>query len=555
LVSAPIDFPPDGVPTEIDFLNQEEHQQFWEGTLAQYNAITTYDADVHYIITDDTGASFVTAVTGGGGDGSVDINGIVSESAALSGDEFIFYDTSAAANRKITLSELQAITGWTSTSGATASQVQSISDNTDKVGISTEQAAAIVTNTEKVGITTDQSSEIAANTLKVGITTEQSAAIAGSVTLGTTQSITGAKTFINGFNVGDVEVSHSERLTGFLGDTALSNFVVSGSSITARTTSTTANGGPATLILSGTFESTYASSIVAVGAGGVATALSIGTTDVFAATGFANAIVLANSFIIITFDTQANNEAFQASLPEEGDLIITYDAVSEAIPTEVMGNIIELHTGTATSLGSIIGEHYTITSTTQIGPGASNIVTSVTVDRPIVVGSNTGAAYFNPPADTLQLDSELIVTDGVYLGGSSVSNLLDDYETGTWTPGLFGFVATDGTRAATSSTGTYVKVGNIVTLTGLFTFAATTSTSRIFITGLPFNSNGNPYGSFARLTDPSSSSFDTANLTGLLYKASSTVSILIASDGSVVLYDGAGTAPTTIRFTITHETT
>ena len=30
----------------------------------------------------------------------------------------------------------------------------------------------------------------------------------------------------------------------------------------------------------------------------------------------------------------------------------------------------------------------------------------------------------------------LVVVDGVYLGGTGAANLLDDYEEGTWTPGL-----------------------------------------------------------------------------------------------------------------------
>ena len=68
--------------------------------------------------------------------------------------------------------------------------------------------------------------------------------------------------------------------------------------------------------------------------------------------------------------------------------------------------------------------------------------------------------------------------------GTGTSELLDDYEEGTWTP-----VVSDGTNVATTSAaeGTYTKVGRQVTLSGRFTLSSTGSTSGgIRITGLPF---------------------------------------------------------------------
>ena len=71
--------------------------------------------------------------------------------------------------------------------------------------------------------------------------------------------------------------------------------------------------------------------------------------------------------------------------------------------------------------------------------------------------------------------------------GTMTSELLDDYEEGTWTPA---FVSTGATFAYTSQFGSYVKVGNLVTLQmHLRTSSITgTTTNATNITGLPFSS-------------------------------------------------------------------
>ena len=70
---------------------------------------------------------------------------------------------------------------------------------------------------------------------------------------------------------------------------------------------------------------------------------------------------------------------------------------------------------------------------------------------------------------------------GIYLGVNSATaaNLLDDYEEGTWTPGC--------SVASSDVSGTYVKVGNIVT--AKFKISIGASGSNVNITGFPFTSN------------------------------------------------------------------
>ncbi|MDB2618462.1 hypothetical protein N9X96_00235 [bacterium] len=69
---------------------------------------------------------------------------------------------------------------------------------------------------------------------------------------------------------------------------------------------------------------------------------------------------------------------------------------------------------------------------------------------------------------------------GIYIGGASSANLLDDYEEGTWTPALSSGTVTTGTSR-------YTKVGRLVTCHTSFTnFSDTTSTTTVGISGLPF---------------------------------------------------------------------
>ena len=81
---------------------------------------------------------------------------------------------------------------------------------------------------------------------------------------------------------------------------------------------------------------------------------------------------------------------------------------------------------------------------------------------------------------------------GIYVGGTGSANQLDDYEEGTWTPGINAGI----TISNVSST--YVKIGRSVTakfhvnIPG--TFGATAGTSAdLQFTGLPFTSASNGY--------------------------------------------------------------
>jgi len=73
---------------------------------------------------------------------------------------------------------------------------------------------------------------------------------------------------------------------------------------------------------------------------------------------------------------------------------------------------------------------------------------------------------------------------GIYLGVTSAtaSNLLDDYEEGTWTPSFT--IAPSGT--VTSLTGTYTKVGRIATISMTVTGTSLNLPTYARVTGMPF---------------------------------------------------------------------
>jgi len=76
------------------------------------------------------------------------------------------------------------------------------------------------------------------------------------------------------------------------------------------------------------------------------------------------------------------------------------------------------------------------------------------------------------------------------------SELLDDYEEGTWTPVVFG-ATTAGTTTYSTQVGTYTKIGRLVTCQLECTWSAQTGTGALLVGGLPFTSaSGQPSSGF-----------------------------------------------------------
>lgn len=126
--------------------------------------------------------------------------------------------------------------------------------------------------------------------------------------------------------------------------------------------------------------------------------------------------------------------------------------------------------------------------------GGSNLVNGITAlpssaGTPFVVGRDTGTTRSAHFAGHLKFDAGYGVDYGVS-GGSGItisSNVLDDYEEGTWTPGV-----TSG--SASFYDATYTKVGRLVHLSCLLiSITDLSSGNNLTITGLPFTTNSSTF--------------------------------------------------------------
>ena len=81
--------------------------------------------------------------------------------------------------------------------------------------------------------------------------------------------------------------------------------------------------------------------------------------------------------------------------------------------------------------------------------------------------------------------------------GTGTSELLNDYEEGTWTPVIIGS-STAGSGTYSLQEGFYTKIGRQVTVTGAIVWSAHTGTGTMRVSGLPYTiKNDNNYSSFA----------------------------------------------------------
>lgn len=136
-----------------------------------------------------------------------------------------------------------------------------------------------------------------------------------------------------------------------------------------------------------------------------------------------------------------------------------------------------------------------LTASTALALNANKEVVSVTN-----TGSGNNVLSTSPSIATPTLTGDVQMSTGNLVVGTSgkgidfsatahpagmTSELLNDYEEGTWTPsvGLNGF---NGTPAVSATVGRYTKVGRMVTVTMNISFAASTYPGYSVITGLPF---------------------------------------------------------------------
>ena len=226
------------------------------------------------------------------------------------------------------------------------------------------------------------------------------------------------------------------------------------------------------------------------------------------------------------------NSSTTTAIPTAGVLVqgeLAVNVTDKRLFTEnASGDIVEL--GTAPSTidinagtidGTVIGgttaaavSATTISATGNITVGGTVDGRDVATDGTKLDGLNQGVATTDSPTFVA-----VTSTNGIYLGGTSSSNLLSDYETGTWIPSISGgVVSTDGGN-------TYTKVGRLVTI--LMRFTVTTSSTFNFIAGLPFPA------------DTGASKFQSA---GMMHTSSGTGLVtarLFDNNSSIYVYDNS----------------
>ena len=151
-------------------------------------------------------------------------------------------------------------------------------------------------------------------------------------------------------------------------------------------------------------------------------------------------------------------------------------------------------TGTLNTFVGVNGVGYLVTSgakNTILGAYSGNLdgLDIRTASNYVVLSDGDGARQITmKEGQTLALDSAVPnagtgITFPATQSASSNANTLDDYEEGTWTPS---FTLDSGSATASSNTGSYVKIGNQVTVTLTITFSVPSAADMNDITGLPF---------------------------------------------------------------------
>lgn len=147
----------------------------------------------------------------------------------------------------------------------------------------------------------------------------------------------------------------------------------------------------------------------------------------------------------------------------------------------------------------------------------------------------------------------LYLSGGLYIGGTASANLLTDYEEGTFTPSLLFGGGNTGMNA--SASGSYTKIGRLVTFRGFITLTAKgSSTGSATIDGLPFTSgSGNANAPITLFYTNLNINTGGGFYTGIGTIANNTTAITLLEIGSNVgvtaLTDADFSNTSTLRFT------
>ena len=207
-------------------------------------------------------------------------------------------------------------------------------------------------------------------------------------------------------------------------------------------------------------------------------------------------------------------------------------------------------TGTANITVTYLGTVRNVSSVSDGAITTAKLADGAVTNAKLQSGSFTNITDVGTLASGLTLSDNLLfdtASKGVYLGVTSAtaSNLLDDYEEGTWTPGLNNYGGTP-----TSALGTYTKIGRLVMCSAQIILDGTSDASAFSISSLPFtviNQATSNMGGFINYTNSTS-----VNNLSLLAITNQTNATLYTHNSSVT-YNSFGVS-NEIRFTLIYIT-
>ena len=215
--------------------------------------------------------------------------------------------------------------------------------------------------------------------------------------------------------------------------------------------------------------------------------------------------------------------------------------------TSALNRILFKDTDTSTEIGQPLGQIDFWNNDSQNGVAARIQGISEWTSGISGIAMYTGSGGSPALAETMRLtwDGQVKATRGNFVvesgyglsfaatsdAAGSTSELLDDYEEGTWTPAItFGGGNTGVTYSVQS--GNYTKIGNLVTITCYLVLTSKgTSTGNVKITGLPFSNVNFPSGvSLGRIDNISF----TGRIGGNMTSNATTIDINETTDAGVI---------------------
>jgi hypothetical protein len=241
--------------------------------------------------------------------------------------------------------------------------------------------------------------------------------------------------------------------------------------------------------------------------------------------------------------SQSDASTVGVELRKNGTLTNTASGTAPSIVTRTTsdGQIINLRKDGSTigNIGTSQGNAYYAGSATGITFGSANLYP--TDDNGT---KSDGSLKLGAAANRF---SDLFLSGGAYLGGTGSANKLDDYEEGAWTP-----VLSDGTNTVTLATGTYTKVGRVVTcVVSDFNENTSSLSGNVKITGLPFTSSGKDQGVPLYYRDGGTAG---ESVIGFIAQASTQMQIRQNQGTALTAVNISATAATTIISTFSYQT-